>query len=88
MPSPRSAGACPPGRASERDPFEGQGVAEVCRWRGMHLAAVPSRRRVLCGLGFALVTIGACALAIPVWLGWKVIRDVEAMQRANSPAPS
>jgi hypothetical protein len=34
------------------------------------------------------ITIGACALAIPVWLGWKVIRDVEAMQRANSPAPS
>jgi hypothetical protein len=34
------------------------------------------------------IGIGACALAVPVWLGWKVIRDVEAMQRANSPAPA
>jgi hypothetical protein len=34
------------------------------------------------------ITIGACALAIPVWLGWKVVRDVEAMQRAHSPATS
>ena len=34
------------------------------------------------------IGIGACALAMPVWFGWKLIADVEAMQRANSPAPA
>ena len=37
------------------------------------------------------IGISACALAIPVWFGWKLIRDVDAMQRANGrcrPEPS
>jgi hypothetical protein len=33
------------------------------------------------------IIISACVLAIPVRFGWKLIADVEAMQRANSPAP-
>jgi hypothetical protein len=32
------------------------------------------------------IMISACVLTIPVWFGWKLIRDVEAMQRVNSPA--
>jgi hypothetical protein len=32
------------------------------------------------------ITIAACGLTIPVWFGWKLIADVEVMQRANSPA--
>jgi hypothetical protein len=31
------------------------------------------------------IAFAAGALAIPVWLGWRVVRDVEAMQRANTP---
>jgi hypothetical protein len=34
------------------------------------------------------IAIGACAVSVPVWLGWQLIRDVEVMQRANSPAAS
>jgi hypothetical protein len=38
----------------------------------------------------AVVAIGIAvgAVMIPVRLGWKLIRDVEAMQRADTPAPS
>ena len=32
------------------------------------------------------ITIAACGLTIPVWFGWKLVADVEVMQRANSPA--
>jgi hypothetical protein len=31
------------------------------------------------------IAIAAGVLAVPVWFGWKLIADVEAMQRANSP---
>ncbi len=34
------------------------------------------------------IAISACVLAVPVRFGWKLIADVEAMQRANSPATS
>jgi hypothetical protein len=32
------------------------------------------------------IAVAACVLVVPVWFGWKLIADVEAMQRANSPA--
>jgi hypothetical protein len=32
------------------------------------------------------IVITGCALVVPVWFGWQVIRDVEAMQRAATPA--
>ena len=32
------------------------------------------------------IVVAACVLTVPVWLGWKVIADVEAMQRAASQA--
>ncbi len=34
------------------------------------------------------IVVAGCVLAIPVWLGWKVIRDVEAMQLAAMQASS
>jgi len=44
----------------------------------MHSAAAPSRRRLVCGLGFALVTVGACAL-----LGRRFTDTSWPLHRAN-----
>ena len=53
--------------------------------------AIPSFFAGLFGTPLQIVIaigISACALAIPVWFGWKLIRDVDVMQRANGPAPA
>ena len=66
----------------------------VLRWWLSYLLVPFAAGAIAIGAGFfgstavvwiALLTAG-CLLAIPVWLGWQVIRDVEVMQRANSPA--
>ena len=44
----------------------------------MHQTAAPSRRRLFCGLGFAAVTIGACAL-----LGHRFTHTSWPLHRAN-----